>query len=130
MADILIKNVPANIHKKLKEMALYHHRSMTKEALAMLEEAAASYSVPEKQTTTKEKFTKKEMAERRRRMKEAFKRMTGSGTVKMTTDELMKPTRDPILSTTGPKREVPVPYKGIKPVTQKQLNRWKRDGMA
>ena len=46
MPDILIKNVPNETHKKLKEMAQYHHRSMTKEALAVLEEAAAHYSAP------------------------------------------------------------------------------------
>ena len=44
MPDILIKNVPAPVHKKLKEFASQHRRSMTKEALALLEEALSGHS--------------------------------------------------------------------------------------
>jgi plasmid stability protein len=44
MSDILIKNVPAPVHKKLKEIATQHRRSMTKEALALLEEALSGHS--------------------------------------------------------------------------------------
>jgi plasmid stability protein len=96
MADILIKNVPKEIHKKLKEMALYHHRSMTKEALSLLEEAAAHYCAGSKTPTAKTqtvKYSKREMEERRRRIREAIKRVAGSADVKMSTDELMKLTR-------------------------------------
>ena len=96
MSDILIKNVPAKVHKKLKEMAEYHHRSMTKEALVLLEEAAAHYSVEASPASGKEGMpskAKKEIEERRRRAKEMIEKMRGLGSGKMTTDEVMKLTR-------------------------------------
>lgn len=37
MSDLLIKNVPENIRRRLKEDAKRHHRSMSGEALALLE---------------------------------------------------------------------------------------------
>ena len=39
MPGLLIKNVPSKLHRKLKSMALLHHRSLTREALALLEQA-------------------------------------------------------------------------------------------
>ena len=45
MAALLIKNVPTNLHNKLKEIAVRHHRSMTQEALVLLEEAVDRSSV-------------------------------------------------------------------------------------
>ena len=39
MAGLVIKDVPAELHRKLKEQAARHHRSMTKEVLAVLERA-------------------------------------------------------------------------------------------
>jgi len=39
MAGLLIKNVPTTLHRRLKEIAARHHRSMTREALALLEVA-------------------------------------------------------------------------------------------
>lgn len=39
MPGLLIKNVPPDLHRKLKESATLHHRSLTKEALALLEDA-------------------------------------------------------------------------------------------
>jgi plasmid stability protein len=39
MPGLLIKNVPASLHRRLKEAASRHRRSMTGEALVILEEA-------------------------------------------------------------------------------------------
>ncbi len=39
MPGLLIKNLPSALHRKLKESAARHHRSMTREALALLEQA-------------------------------------------------------------------------------------------
>jgi hypothetical protein len=36
---LLIKDVPSELHRKLKEQAARHHRSMTKEALVLLQQA-------------------------------------------------------------------------------------------
>lgn len=41
MAGLLIKNLPPELHQKLKESAARHHRSLNKEALTLLEEALA-----------------------------------------------------------------------------------------
>ena len=38
MPALLIKNLPAPLHRKLREAALRNHRSMTRQALAILEE--------------------------------------------------------------------------------------------
>lgn len=37
MPGLVIKNLPPELHRELKERAARHHRSMTKEVLAMLE---------------------------------------------------------------------------------------------
>ncbi len=42
MAALVIKSLPETLHRKLKEEAGRHHRSMTKEALCILEEKLAS----------------------------------------------------------------------------------------
>ena len=39
MPSLLLKNVPEDLRKKLKEEAELHHRSMNKEAVALLEQA-------------------------------------------------------------------------------------------
>ena len=39
MPGLLIKGVPAPVHRKLKRLASHHRRSMTQEALVILEEA-------------------------------------------------------------------------------------------
>jgi plasmid stability protein len=39
MPDILIRNIPKELQEKLKNRAATHHRSMNKEAYAILEEA-------------------------------------------------------------------------------------------
>lgn len=41
MPGLLIKDLPRELHQKLKESATRHHRSLAKEALALLEEALA-----------------------------------------------------------------------------------------
>ena len=42
MPGLLIKDLPPELHKKLKESAARHHRSMTKEALYILERGLAT----------------------------------------------------------------------------------------
>ncbi|MFV1980246.1 MAG: Arc family DNA-binding protein [Rhodothermia bacterium] len=37
MASLLIKDVPSILHRKLKDRAVRHHRSMNKEVIAILE---------------------------------------------------------------------------------------------
>lgn len=39
MSGLLIKDFPPELHSKLKEEAARHHRSMTRQALALLEQA-------------------------------------------------------------------------------------------
>lgn len=39
MSSILIKNVPVDLHRRLKEQAVQHHRSLNKEVIALLETA-------------------------------------------------------------------------------------------
>lgn len=39
MPGLSIKDLPPELHRKLKEQAAQHHRSMTKEVLALLERA-------------------------------------------------------------------------------------------
>jgi len=38
MASLVIKNLPEDIHERLKEAAVKNHRSMTKQAITLLEE--------------------------------------------------------------------------------------------
>jgi len=42
MSGLLIKDFPPELHRKLKEEAARHHRSMTRQALAFLEQALSS----------------------------------------------------------------------------------------
>lgn len=42
MSALLIKDFPPELHSKLKEEAARHHRSMTRQALALLEQALSS----------------------------------------------------------------------------------------
>lgn len=46
MAALLIKNVPSLVHRRLKQAAARHHRSMNREALALLEEALRQAAQP------------------------------------------------------------------------------------
>lgn len=39
MSSLLIKNIPENLRKKLKEQAELNHRSMNKQAVSILEQA-------------------------------------------------------------------------------------------
>ena len=39
MAGLLIKDFPPDLHRKLKAEAAHYHRSMTRQALALLEQA-------------------------------------------------------------------------------------------
>jgi plasmid stability protein len=41
MPSLVIKQLPENLHRKLKEQAARHHRSMTREAIALLERGLA-----------------------------------------------------------------------------------------
>src|SRR3990172_7929610 len=42
MSGLLIKDFPPELHLKLKEEAARHHRSMTRQALALLEQALSA----------------------------------------------------------------------------------------
>lgn len=42
MSALLIKDFPPELHSKLKEEAARNHRSMTRQALALLEQALSS----------------------------------------------------------------------------------------
>lgn len=47
MAGLVIKDLPPELHRKLKEQAARHHRSMTKEVLAVLEQALSKEVSPQ-----------------------------------------------------------------------------------
>lgn len=46
MSDLLIKNVPDRLRQRLKEDAKRHHRSMSGEALALLEKGLLGEGLP------------------------------------------------------------------------------------
>lgn len=46
MASILIKNIPPQLHTRLKERAARHRRSLNSETIHMLEEAVAEPESP------------------------------------------------------------------------------------
>ncbi len=46
MPGFVIKDLPEELHRKLKEQAARHHRSMTKEVLAVLEQAFGAEAPP------------------------------------------------------------------------------------
>lgn len=46
MPGFVIKNLPDELHRKLKAQAARHHRSMTKEVLAVLEQALNAQAPP------------------------------------------------------------------------------------
>jgi len=47
MPGLVIKNLPQELHRRLKERAVRHHRSMTKEVIAVLEQALETKGVAE-----------------------------------------------------------------------------------
>jgi Plasmid stability protein len=47
MASLLIKNLPEDLHYRLKIRARQHHRSVNKEVIALLETALAQPSLEE-----------------------------------------------------------------------------------
>jgi plasmid stability protein len=42
MTALVIRDLPETLHQRLKQQARLHHRSMTKESIAVLEEALMS----------------------------------------------------------------------------------------
>ena len=42
MSGLLIKDFPPELHRKLRDEAARHHRSMTRQALALLEQALSA----------------------------------------------------------------------------------------
>ena len=76
MPTLVIKDLPAELHRRLKEEAERTHRSMTKEAIYLMESALQGEATPPQV------------------------------------------------------REMPAPYKGPKPLTDKMIQKWKRKGMA
>lgn len=47
MPGFVIKELPEPLHRKLKQQAARHHRSMTKEVIAVLEQALEAYAPQE-----------------------------------------------------------------------------------
>ncbi|MCP4432727.1 MAG: Arc family DNA-binding protein [Gammaproteobacteria bacterium] len=47
MPSLVIKNLPEDLHVKLKEQAARHHRSMTREAIAILSEGVGPMNTRE-----------------------------------------------------------------------------------
>jgi len=47
MPGLVIKDLPAKLHRKLKQQAARHHRSMTKEVLVVLERALSEEALPQ-----------------------------------------------------------------------------------
>ncbi len=45
MPSILIKDIPADLHERLRQAALRDHRSLNKQVIALLEEALTPRSV-------------------------------------------------------------------------------------
>lgn len=76
MASLVIKNLPPELHNRLKKEALKAHRSMTKEAIYLMEAG-------------------------------------------------LKDSSGPVQA-----QEIPAPYQGKKPLTDKMIQKWKRQGMA
>jgi hypothetical protein len=76
MATLVIKDLPDELHRRLKEEAFKARRSMTKEAIYLMETAL---------------------------------------------EEKNEPSR---------LQELPRPYQGQKPLTDKMIQKWKRQGMA
>ena len=70
MPDILIKKAPADLHRRLKEDAAKHHRSMARHALALIEDKqSAKLDFPEPVKTAKpltQKIVSKGIKEGRR----------------------------------------------------------------
>ena len=76
MASLVIKNLPPELHSRLKKEALKAHRSMTKEAIYLMEAG-------------------------------------------------LRDNPGPVQA-----QEIPVLYQGKKPLTDKMIQKWKRQGMA
>lgn len=49
MPAMLLKGLPQELHKALKQSAEIHHRSMNQEVIYILEKALSPYSLPEVQ---------------------------------------------------------------------------------
>ncbi|NNE63217.1 MAG: Arc family DNA-binding protein [Gammaproteobacteria bacterium] len=47
MPSLVIKNLPEELHVKLKEQAARHHRSMTREAIAILSDGVGQMNTRE-----------------------------------------------------------------------------------
>ena len=62
MTGLIIRDVPEELHKKLKQQATRHHRSMNKEAIALLEQALTREDTvreippPSRQTQINQRF--------------------------------------------------------------------------
>jgi len=56
MASLLIKNMPEDLRKKLKEQAVLNHRSMNKQAVSILEQALERRGVGQLPPPVKLKF--------------------------------------------------------------------------
>lgn len=63
MPTITLKNVPEELHRRLKERAERHHRSLNREAIRCLEEAVAN-DEPEEELLARIRANRARMAER------------------------------------------------------------------
>jgi len=57
MPSLVIKNLPEEVHQKLKQQAARHHRSMTKEAIAILIDGLGRNPVHDVPAPYKGRFT-------------------------------------------------------------------------
>lgn len=56
MPSLVIKNLPEELHVKLKEQAARHHRSMTREAIAILSDGVGKMNAREMPAPYKGRF--------------------------------------------------------------------------
>jgi plasmid stability protein len=64
MATITLKNVPDDLHRRLKERAERHHRSLNREAIRCLEEAVADERIEEQALLARIRANRARMVER------------------------------------------------------------------
>jgi plasmid stability protein len=64
MPTITLKNVPDELHRRLKERAERHHRSLNREAIRCLEEAVADERIEEQALLARIRANRARMVER------------------------------------------------------------------
>lgn len=64
MPTITLKNVPDELHRRLKDRAERHHRSLNREAIRCLEEAVADERIEEQALLARIRANRARMVER------------------------------------------------------------------